>query len=262
MILFIKNIEYKIYLYTQIYKYIQMNHTKCDYFCCNYKNVSYYTQKIKNEIIKLECNHIIHKSCLRRMLSYRYYQKKSIIINKSKLFSNLYKDDVFNSMSLGDMNDDDGIIKCPNIDCNKKYSLLSQYYITSKKPQLIKKIIVFENLQKTYLYHICHDIDIIHLLNKSDQYQLLSDFSYSKKFYITDKTITNNFQINKLFDYNYFIYHAVMYDKTIDYYPEKLCPVCLNSDDVHFKHASIYDFINIVIINKKYMEKSLSVIEI
>jgi hypothetical protein len=145
-----------------------------------------------------------------------------------------------------------GIIHCP--ECNIAYSLLSPIYKKFGVPKKINQIVVFDYEPDCIMFHLCSNIDYIHLLKQKDQIEMLEKFSYENEDNCFDNYNTKEDQQISLFEqYDDLIFHAVLIDNyAISYFPISVCPACEceknNGNDEFYdkhitKHASLNDYI-------------------
>lgn len=245
----------------------EINGEKKPFVVCKKKSCSYCKENIKDdeEAIILQCEHILHFECSAKMMFEKFGDEVYFVsLDKQKIFDVL-ESEKYNTMWFG-TKETSGIIHCP--ECNVAYSILSPIYKKFGVPKKIIKIVVFDYEPDCIMFHLCTNIDFIHLLKQKEQIELLQNFSYENEEKCFDNYNTKEDQQIGLFEqYDDLIYHAVLIDNLIiSYFPTSVCPVCKNiknnTDDIlnndHImKHASLNDYT--IFCNTNFMAPSSSV---
>jgi uncharacterized protein (UPF0212 family) len=233
----------------------------------------------KNETgVHLQCECSIHSKCIKKICENKFGEEMNLwTIDKRNLFNvlekleekdffidldnaNIFKrtnKDSYNIMCLG-TEETDGVIKCPK--CNLEYSILSPIYRDFGIPKVILSIIFFKDNDKEKLlsYHICTNIDTIHLLSYPKQKNILNIFKYdeeNKWNYLLNKKL--HLEIKNLGS-GYYHYHAVIVKETnFVFFNNVECPVCCKklNDDLKYRHSTINDFMIHLQKTKKDMDK-------
>lgn len=217
------------------------------------------------EGVNLDCNHQLHYKCLNELARESCGEFIDFIeIKKSKIIEGI-EDNFENSMIFGQNNS--GIIFCP--ECKLCYSLFSYVYRKYQIPKLIgKMILIFDetNNEKYYNYHICTNIDIVHLLQLNEQSIIFKEFEMDlEENYITDETYSKHDYLSGLLDPSENILHAVVEfsnekGKKLLLVDNNKCPVCNcdcdsvssvdTNDMIMVRHCTIDEFINLLYYNK------------
>lgn len=181
--------------------FVKVNFDSSQICCCCKKQI-----KRKQSAKYLQCGHFIHSKCINKKILEKFGDSMdTVIIDKSKIWTDIDTNSGYNQMYFGTENTD-GIIECD--ECNASYSILSPIYREFKIPKLIEKIILFESDGKILSYHICTTLDMIHLSNSKIQHKILKKFdiynesTYMNKVYDTDLENPNQviFMAGLLFD--------------------------------------------------------------
>jgi len=219
-----------------MFPFVKNKLKKCE--CCDKKNIE--------KGVHLQCNHQLCIDCLNNNVINKTFGEyiDMLSIKKEKLILTL-ADTEENKMVF--VKNKLGFINCPK--CMAKYSIFSPIYRHFGIPKLIAKIITFfedYDNKSTYNYHICTNLDIIHLLNIDDQKKLLKEFSYHKEEeYINDELITTYDYVNSLFNTETDVVHAITYidfengTKNIEFVDCDKCQVCKNNTSIISDNDSI-----------------------
>lgn len=165
--------------------------------------------------------------------------------NDDKIYRRTSKDS-YQIMCFG-TSETDGIILCPA--CNLSYSILSPIYRDFSIPKLIQCIVFFvDEENNTLIYHLCTNIDLVHLVSYPKQKNILNNFDYEEENVLNDiLEDKSNHSIEKI-NSKHFFYHAVIVnDNDFIIFEDLCCPVCNVIDDIenkqNYKHSTINDFI-------------------
>ena len=203
----------------------------------------------------MECQHILHFECSKKIFLEEFGDEVFIVtLDKSKLLYPSLIGQKHVVMKYG-TKETSGIIHCP--ECNEKYSVLSPIYRNFGIPKKISKIVLFAYNDEVIMYHLCTNIDVVHLLQREYQDKILNDFSYFEEdecFYKHKIDTKNNVQICMLEKFDDFIFHAVLVNGVFVVFPESSCPACdceknpikYLEDPFEYKHASVMEYLNFI----------------
>lgn len=225
----------------------------------------------------LQCECSIHSKCIKILCEKKFGDEMNICsIDKRKLFDILEQNNTFvdsdNSRIYNRTDNDsyqimcfgtyetDGIIKCPK--CNLEYSVLSSIYRDFGIPKLIQLIVLFINNEHNKLlsYHMCTNIDSIHLLSYPKQKNILKTFKYVEEN-LWDELLNekSNYEIANISSSHYY-YHAVIVDENnFVIFKDVKCPACdSNLDNIStYKHATIDDYMTYLKKTKEYIKENI-----
>jgi hypothetical protein len=190
---------------------------------------------------RLQCNHSICTICLSDMIREKFGNEMHIAqLDKRLLYDLSEKSEcAYQTMVLG-TDETSGIIECPK--CDQKYSILSPIFREFGVPKRIESTIMFKDSDGYDLqYHCCTYADLIHLLPDEKQYELLSNFDYTKE---DSLDFGNNSIVKTILSKPDITYHAILNSKSgkIILVNEETCIACNPLHAKDCKHASIFQF--------------------
>jgi len=147
--------------------------------CNNYKLLN-----CKNEnVIHLQCGHELCFECLKTNIEKTFGEEMYIVkFDKRKIYNfdegNQIEKDAYFTMNLS-TEETSGLIDCSH--CNTKYSILSPIYRDFGFPKRVDSAIVFKEEEQVLFYYLSTAIDIVHLLKKEKQIEILKNFNYENE---------------------------------------------------------------------------------
>jgi hypothetical protein len=226
-------------------------HRNKDFVLCESKACSYCNELSNKSCVVLQCGHALHHECINKMISEKFGDELYIIkINKENIYPSLKKNEEYNYniMRFGTKKSN-GILDCPHNGCTEIYSVLSPIFKDFSIPKRIDNLIIFDAVnddekKEKVMYHLCTNIDLIHLLPRKYQIMLLNKFDYLDEDKCFDCMNPSEIsQICLLEDNKDFLFHGVMFNDTFVIFPESKCPACfsesIDEENIIYKHASI-----------------------
>lgn len=136
---------------------------------CN--NCGVNNEKITKSL--LTCNHAICHDCIDNIMRCNFGDELAVItIDKKRMFDPTCNKE-YSKMVFG-TKDTTGIIQCPK--CKESYSILHATFREHGLPMKINGIVEFEYNNNIITHHLCTSLDLIHLMNKEKQAELLNNY--------------------------------------------------------------------------------------
>lgn len=190
------------------------------FICCAYCN-----NNDASVGVHLQCNHQLHYECLNRIILKTYGEYIDSLNVKKSVLINGIEDKKENEMVL--LVGDNKVINCPT--CDIPYSVFSPIYRNFGIPKIIQKTIVFfDDNNITHNFHICTNVDIVHLLPIKEQTRIFKKFNFDKEDNcITEKIISKYPYLQNLCETECEIFHAIVENgKNVKFVDALKCPVC------------------------------------
>jgi len=144
--------------------------------------------------INLQCGHVLCFECVKTNIEKTFGKEMCIVkLDKRKIYNfegcDQIKKDAYFTMNLS-TEETSGLIDC--FHCNVKYSILSPIYRDFGFPKRVDSAIVFKEEEQVLFYYLSTAIDIVHLLRKEKQIEILQNFNYENENKLLKNLISKN----------------------------------------------------------------------
>lgn len=167
----------------------------------------------------LTCNHAICHNCIDNIMRHNFGNELAIVsIDKKRIFDPTC-DKEYSKMILG-TKDTSGIIQCPK--CKESYSIIHALFREHGLPMKINGIVEFEHEENIITHHLCTSLDLIHLMNREKQTELLDNFDYDGTDHFDHLAIPEI----KNYDVTCSHYHVVNTENSYEIQNRDTCEAC------------------------------------
>ena len=146
------------------------------------------------EKIHLQCGHVLCCECVSNIIKKTFGEEMCIVrLDKRKIYNfegceQVEKDAYFTMIFSTE--ETSGVINCSH--CNTSYSILSPIYRDFGFPKRVDTAVVFKNEENVLFYYLSTAIDVVHLLRKEKQIEILQNFNYENENKLLKNLISKN----------------------------------------------------------------------